>query len=106
MSSTRFVTLLSERKHLSFQVAVFNRRDTLSAAHKHIDGHFTLIVVITSLSSIISTRLSSVLELRQLLFIVTLEQLQEWVLVYAVVLLLEEKLDLILTSFVGEQHTL
>ena len=71
MSSTRFVTLLSERKHLSFQVAVFNRRDTLSAAHKHIDGHFTLIVVITSLSSI-STRLSSVLELRQLLFIVTL----------------------------------
>ena len=105
MSSTRFVTLLSERKHLSFQVAVFNRRDTLSAAHKHIDGHFTLIVVITSLSSI-STRLSSVLELRQLLFIVTLEQLQEWVLVYAVVLLLEEKLDLILTSFVGEQHTL
>ena len=105
MSSTRFVTLLSERKHLSFQVAVFNRRDTLSAAHKHIDGHFTLIVVITSLSSI-STRLSSVLELRQLLFIVTLEQLQEWVLVYAVVLLLEEKLDLILTSFVREQHTL
>ena len=97
MSSLRFVTLLSNCKHLSFQVAVFNwRAIALSTAHKHIDSH----------PALVATRLISVLELRQLLFIVALKQLQEWVLVYAALLLLQEKLDLILTSFIGQHHAL